>query len=214
YTYDKGTYDRLRFHGPQELRGHLRAEKLYQKRSARFIDNHDEQPSLSAFGRQKSMAAAVIVSTIKGLRFYNDNQLDGVKVRAPLQLTELYERVPDQEVKKFYAKLLKITDHPAFHGGEWALLDVRPCDQENTTNANMLSWSWAQRRTLKVVVVNYSAEASCGVVNVNIKSEGETTALFEELSDRFFSFKSEELAGGLRLQRMPPYSAYIFDVEF
>ena len=213
YTYDKGTYDRLRFHGPQELRGHLRAEKLYQKRSARFIDNHDEQPSLSAFGRQKSMAAAVVVSTIKGLRFYNDNQLEGIKVRVPLQLNELYERVPDQEVKKFYAKLLKITDHPAFHGGEWALLDVRPCDQENTTNANMLSWSWAQRRTLKVVVVNYSPEASCGVVNVNIKSEGETTALFEELSDRFFSFKSEELSGGLRLQQMPPYTAYIFDVE-
>ena len=214
YTYDKGPYDRLRFQGPQEVRGHLRAEKLYQKRSARFIDNHDEQPSLIAFGRQKAMAAGVIISTIKGLRFYNDNQVDGIKVRVPLQLKELYERVSDQEVKKFYAKLLKITDHPAFHGGEWALLEVRQCDPENHTNANILAWSWAQRRTLKVVVVNYSAEESCGVVNVSIKNEGETTAIFEELSDRFFSFKSGELAGGLKLQQMPPYSAYIFDVEF
>jgi len=214
YTYDKGTYDRLRFQGPQELRGHLRAEKLYQKRSARFIDNHDEQPSLSAFGKQKAQAAAVVVSTIKGLRFYNDNQLDGIKVRVPLQLKELYERVPDQEIKKFYAKLLKITDHPAFHGGEWALLDVRQCDPENHSNANILAWSWAQRRTLKVVVINYSADTSCGVVNVSIKSDGETTAIFEELSDRFFSFKSEELSGGLKLQQMLPYTAYIFDVEF
>ncbi len=214
YTYDKGTYDRLRFQGPQELRGHLRAEKLYQKRSARFIDNHDEQPSLNAFGRQKALAAGVVIATIKGLRFYNDNQMDGIKVRVPLQLKELYERVPDQEVKKFYARLLKITDHPAFHGGEWALLDVRRCDPENSSNANMLAWSWAQRRTLKVVVINYSGGVSCGLVNVSIKSEGETTALFEELSDRFFSFKSAELDGGLRLQQMPPYSAYIFDVEF
>ncbi|MHB0996332.1 MAG: alpha-amylase family glycosyl hydrolase [Elusimicrobiales bacterium] len=214
YTYDKGTYDRLRFQGPQEVRGHLRAEKLYQKRSARFIDNHDEQPSLEAFGRQKAMAAGVVVSTIKGLRFYNDNQLDGVRARVPLQLKELYDRVPDLEVKKFYAKLLKITDHPAFHGGEWALLDVKQCDQENKTNANILAWSWAQRRTLKVVAVNYSGEASCGVINVSIKSDGETTAIFEELSDRFFSFKSSELSGGLRLQQMAPYSAYIFDVEF
>jgi len=63
-------------------------------------------------------------------------------------------------------------------------------------------------------VVNYSAEVSCGAVNVSIKSEGETTAIFEELSDRFFSFKAEELSGGLRLQAMGPYSAYIFDVEF
>jgi len=196
------------------VRGHLRAEKLYQKRSARFIDNHDEQPSLTAFGRQKALAAGVVVATIKGLRFYNDNQLDGIKVRVPLQLMELYERVPELEVKKFYAKLLKITDHPAFHGGEWALLDVKQCDPDNKTNANILAWSWAQRRTLKVVVVNYSGEISCGVVNVSIKSEAETTAIFEELSDRFFSFKSSELSGGLRLQEMQPYTAYIFDVEF
>lgn len=214
YTYDKGTYDRLRFQGAQEVRGHLRAEKLYQKRSARFIENHDEQPSIVVFGKQKAMAAGVVVSTIKGLRFYNDNQLEGIKVRPPLQLKELYERVPDPEVKKFYAKLLKITDHPAFHGGEWALLEVKPCDQENKTNVNILAWSWAQRRTLKVVAVNYSPEPACGVINVSIKSDGETTAIFEELSDRFFSFKAEELAGGLRLQKMSPYSAYIFDVEF
>jgi hypothetical protein len=214
YTYDKGTYDRLRFQGPREVHGHLRAEKLYQKRSARFIDNHDEQPSLVTFGRQKAMAAAVVVSTIKGLRFYNDNQLDGIKVRPPLQLKEVYERIPDLEIRKFYAKLLKITDHPAFHGGEWALLEVRQCDKENKSNSNILAWSWAQRRTLKVVVVNYSDTPSCGVVNVSIKSEGETAAIFEELSDRFFSFKAADLNGGLRLSEMPPYTSYIFDVEF
>ncbi len=214
YTYDKGTYDRLRYQGPQEVRGHLRAEKLYQKRSARFIDNHDEQSSLVTFGRQKALAAGVVISTIKGLRFYSDNQIAGIKVRPPLQLKELYERVPDLEVSKFYAKLLKITDHPAFHGGEWSLLDVRQCDPDNHSNANILAWSWAQRRTLKVIVVNYSTETSCGVVNVSIKSEGESTAIFEELSDRFFSFKAEELAGGLKLRQIPPYCAYIFDVEF
>jgi len=52
------------------------------------------------------------------------------------------------------------------------------------------------------------------VINVSIRSDGETTALFEELSDRFFSFKAEELAGGLRLKDMSAYSSYIFDVEF
>ncbi len=214
YTYDKGTYDRLRFQGPQEVRGHLRAEKLYQKRSARFIDNHDEQPSLAAFGRQKALAAGVVISTIKGLRFYNDNQMEGVRIKPPLQLKELYDRAPDLEVKKFYAKLLKITDHPAFHGGEWALLDVKQSDKENRSNANILAWSWAQRRTLKIVAVNYSSDVSSGVVNVSIKNEGDTTALFEELSDRFFSFKAADLSGGLRLLQMAPYSAYIFDVEF
>ena len=63
-------------------------------------------------------------------------------------------------------------------------------------------------------MVNYAASPSCGIVNVSIKSEGDTAAIFEELSDRFFSFKAADLSGGLRLSEMPPYSSYIFDVEF
>ena len=214
YTYDKVTYDRLRFLGPQEVKGHLRAEKLYQKRSVRFIDNHDEQPSLTAFGREKALAAAVIVSTIKGLRLYSENQLDGLPHRVPLQLKEIYDRVPDLTVRKFYEKLLKITDHPAFHGGEWNLLDVRACSPQNDSNRNILAWSWVQRRTMKIVVVNYSPFESCGVVNVSVKTQGENAALFEEISDRFFSFKAEEAASGLKLQQMPPWCSYIFDIEF
>lgn len=214
YTYDKVTYDRLRFLGPQEVKGHLRAEKLYQKRSVRFIDNHDEQPSLTVFGREKAFAAGVIISTIKGLRLYNENQLDGIRFRVPLQLKDMYNRVPDMAVRKFYEKLLKITDHPAFHGGEWNLLEVNPCSPQNDTNRNILAWSWVQRRTMKIVVVNYSALESCGIVNVSVKAQGENAAIFEEISDRFFSFKAEETASGLKLQQMPPYSSYIFDVEF
>jgi glycosidase len=214
YTYDKITYDRLRFLGSQEVKGHLRAEKLYQKRSVRFIDNHDEQPSITTFGREKALAAGVIISTIKGLRLYHENQLNGLPHREPLQLKEIYDRVPDLTVRKFYEKLLKITDHPAFHGGEWNLLEVRACSQQDDSNRNMLAWSWMQRRTMKIVVVNYSGFQSCGIVNVPVKTQGENAALFEEISDRFFSFKADEVASGLKLQQMPPYCSYIFDVEF
>ncbi|OGS49907.1 MAG: hypothetical protein A3J79_11215 [Elusimicrobia bacterium RIFOXYB2_FULL_62_6] len=214
YTYDKVTYDRLRCMGAEEVKGHLRAEKLYQKRSVRFIDNHDEVPSIEVFGKEKSFAAAVIISTIKGLRFFSDLQLEGVRHKVPLQLDGIWERTPDQAVRRFYEKLLKITDHPAFHGGEWNLLEVRQCDPQNQTNKNILAWTWTQRRTIKIVAVNYSNSVSCGTVNTTVKSSGDAATLFEELSDRFFSFKTEELAGGLKLQQMPPFSAYIFDIEF
>ncbi len=214
YTYDKVTYDRLRFMGADEVRGHLRAEKLYQKRSVRFIDNHDEIPSIEAFGRDKAFAAAVIISTTKGLRFYNDPQLEGLRHRVPLQLKEIWKRSPDLTVRKFYEKLLKIVDHPAFHGGEWNLLEARQCSPENLSSKNILAWSWAQRRTIKIVVVNYSNTPSACRVNISIKGTGDNTTVFEELSDRFFSFKAEDLAEGLCLRDMAPYAAYIFDVEF
>ncbi len=214
YTYDKVTYDRLRFMGAEEVKGHLRAEKLYQKRSVRFIDNHDEIPSIEAFGRDKAFAAAVIISTIKGLRFYNDSQLEGLRHKVPLQLKEIWEHSPDMAVCKFYEKLLKIVDHPAFHGGEWNLLEVRQCGPQDHSNKNIMAWSWAQRRTIKIVVVNYSNTPSCGTINISIKSTGDSTALFEELSDRFFTFKAEDLAEGLRIREMAPYASNIFDIEF
>ncbi|HOI42749.1 MAG TPA: alpha-amylase family glycosyl hydrolase [Elusimicrobiales bacterium] len=213
YTYDKVVYDRLRSLGADEVRGHLRAEKLYQKRSVRFIDNHDEDPSVEAFGWPRAQAAAVVISTIKGLRFYSDSQLNGLRRRVPLQLKDLSPE-PDLAVKKFYEKLLKIVDHPAFHGGEWALLEVRPCSKEDRSFSNILAWSWAQRRTLKIVAVNYSASPVCGILNVQVRASGETTALFEQLSDRFFSFASDSLRDGLRLENIPPYGVYIFDMEF
>jgi len=214
YTYDKVTYDRLRFMGADEIRGHLRAERLYQKRSVRFIDNHDEVPSIEAFGREKACAAAVVVSTIKGLRFYTDAQLAGLRCKVPLQLDAVWESRADPTVRKFYEKLLKIVDHPAFHGGEWSLLEVRPCSQQDHSFRNILAWSWAQRRTIKIVAVNYSASPACGLLKASIKGAGEDTAIFEELSGRFFSFKADSLAEGLLLNEMSPYSAHVFDVEF
>ncbi|MEA3306736.1 MAG: alpha-amylase family glycosyl hydrolase, partial [Elusimicrobiota bacterium] len=88
YTYDKLIYDRLRNSDPSDIRGHLRAEKLYQKRSVRFIDNHDEAASIKSFGREKAEAAAIIISTIKGLRFYQDEQLNGETIKMPVQVID------------------------------------------------------------------------------------------------------------------------------
>ncbi|MBI4656235.1 MAG: glycosidase [Elusimicrobia bacterium] len=213
YTYDKVTYDRLRYMGAEDVRGHLRAEKLYQKRSVRFIDNHDEIPSISAFGKEKAMAAAVIVSTIKGLRYFYEMQLKGVRRKIPIQLLDA-ELETDISVKKFYEKLLKIVDHPAFHGGEWNLLEVSRLYHNDETHRNILSWFWSQRRTLKIVAVNYSGSVSSGKINFSVKASGDSAVIFEELSDRFFSFKVQDIQDGIPMDKIPPYSAYIFDIEF
>ena len=71
YTYDKVLYDRLRFADADSIRGHLRAEHLFQMRSLRFIANHDEEEPLKAFGREKSLAAATIIATLPGARLFH-----------------------------------------------------------------------------------------------------------------------------------------------
>ncbi|MBP5286410.1 MAG: hypothetical protein J6Z08_00750 [Elusimicrobiales bacterium] len=212
YTYDKITYDRLLSSSPQEIYGHLRAEKLYQKRSARFIDNHHEKPSLEVFGREKALAAATVFSTVRGLRLYMDNQISGSYSKAPLQMIDMYERRLDSGVAAFYERLLKINNHPAFHGGEWSLLHVEKVDNDNHSNTNILAWKWAQFRTVKLVIINYSPNSSSGIVDFKLKPTGPKTSVKEELSDSVFEFAPESLAGGIKLD-MAPWQKFIFTVD-
>lgn len=212
YTYDKTTYDRLLYHTSAEIFGHLRAEKLYQKRSARFIDNHHEKPSLKVFGKEKAMAAATVISTIRGLRLYTQNQIFGSEMKAPLQMVEPYQRSGDEDVQKFYERLLKVNNHPAFHGGEWTLLSCEKISKDNLSNRNMLAWKWAQFRTVKLVIVNYSPESSSGIVDFKLKPAGDKIHLFDELSEKEIEFSAEAISGGLRLD-MAPWQKYIFTVN-
>lgn len=216
YTYDKVFYDRLKNMGPEEVRGHLRAEKLYQKKSVRFIDNHDEEPSIVSFNnKRKALAAAVMVSTVRGLRFYNDMQLKGVSIKIPVQIKSIdLERYRDIEVEKFYEKLLKIADHPAFHGGEWELCEVLPVDEKDRSFRNIIAYKWMQMRTIKIIVINYSNEVSSGKIMVSLKSKNDVVTLYEEFSERFFSYSSSDVSDGLIVRNLEPYSFFIFDHEF
>src|SRR5207248_3816823 len=67
FTYDKRLYDRLLHAPPADVRGHLMADAEYQRRSARFIENHDERPSVVEFG-DRLRAAAILMSGVPGLR--------------------------------------------------------------------------------------------------------------------------------------------------
>lgn len=213
FTYDKVLYDRLRYKSPIDVRGHLRAGTIFQKRSARFIENHDEAPALAAFGREKSLAAAVIISTLTGLRMYLSSQLDGNTVKVPVQLLRRTLQT-DPSVRRFYEKLLKITDHPAFHGGEWTMIEPGETMPGDHSFHNLLCWSWTQRRTVKLVAVNYSPVQSRGRLRVNVSVPGPNFTVFDELSERFISAPAAEVRADGFLVDLPPFGVHIFDIEF
>ncbi|MBK8664308.1 MAG: hypothetical protein IPN18_21945 [Ignavibacteriales bacterium] len=59
---------------PQELRvTHLTADLTMQQKSVRFIEKIG-RGTIKTLGHDKSMAAAVITSTIPGLELYQDGQ--------------------------------------------------------------------------------------------------------------------------------------------
>ena len=206
YTYDKVLYDRLRFSSPEDIKGHLRAEHLYQMRSLRFTSNHDEEESLKAFGREKSLAASTIIATLPGARLYHLSQMLGRPARMPLQYVEDWFS-KDEEVFSYYQKLLHIVSAPAFHGGQWSLCEVNPT--EDGSNRNILAWQWKQMNTGKLIVINYSPfEAQGRLPLKGIVGQD----IFEELDGKKIVLNDELKSQGLPL-RLRPFESKIFTFE-
>lgn len=205
YTYDKVLYDRLRFANADSIRGHLRAEHLFQMRSLRFIANHDEEEPLKAFGREKSLAAATIIATLPGARLFHLFQLLGRPARLPLQYIN-DDFALDEAVEKYYWKILRIASDPAFHGGQWALRENVPVYAGETSCEHILSWQWKQRHTGKLVLINYSdAPAQCrvpfkGITNLKVR---------EEIQEKEVTLTEELAQQGCEVV-MKPYECKIF----
>lgn len=206
YTYDKILYDRLRFSNPQDIKGHLGAEHLYQMRSMRFTSNHDEEESLQAFGREKSLAASAIIATLPGARLFQFFQLLGRPARMPIQyVQDWFEK--DEEVFAYYRKLLHIASAPAFHGGQWSLYNVGA--QEDDSCQNILSWQWKQMNTGKLIVINYSdTPAKCRLPLKGVKGD----AVTEEFSGSKIAITDDARAQGMVLE-LKPYESKIFTFQ-
>ncbi len=160
YTYDKRLYDRLIEGNVQNIKNHLKAEENFQKKSLRFIENHDEKRALEIFGKEKSEAAAVIISTIPGMRFYFDGQCTGKKIKLPVQLNREPYEIPDEELHGFYENLLGIVKEFEQDDYYWKMIETFPAWEGNYSNDNFLVWQIKSAKKNFVVCVNYSGYTS------------------------------------------------------
>lgn len=213
YTYDKTLYDRLRLSTARDIQGHLNAEHLYQKRSLRFIANHDEEAPLAAFGKEKSRAAAVAAYTLIGARLFTISQLYGAKKRLPIQYTHALNNV-DEDSKAFYYRFLDIIDNPCFHGGQWTIKNPRPVDEEDKSFLNILCWAWTQQNTQKIVVVNYCDSVSKFIMTMDKVPSADTLVLKEHFKQNETVLSSSQAKKEGVLLELQPFETKIFSVDF
>ena len=206
YTYDKRLLDRLHRGDPAHVWGHLQADPGYSARLARFLENHDEARSASAFGH-RIRAAATLAFTVPGLRFFFDGQFAGAAERAPVQLGR-WPIDPDRpDLRDLYARLLTAIDTPLFHDGHWSLLDVRGAG--DTTNGDLLASAWRHANQLAVIVANVTDRPAQGLVEVGILPSGDTFELEDQLSDQRYTWSRADLANGLYV-RLGTGDAHLF----
>jgi hypothetical protein len=210
FTYDKSLYDRLLAGSADGVYGHLTAEAEHQRRSARFIENHDEARSIVAFDGRVS-AAAVAISTLPGLRFYHDGQFEGRRVRVPVQLGRSLDEPANEVVAAFYRRLLSTVHRSVFHDGAWKLRTVRRLDD---SSPQILAWQWRLGSELILVVVNLGTSAAQAAVAVSDDwTPGDVFALEDLLTGKTYTWHRTDLEMGGLYVRLDGGQAHVFSVQ-
>ncbi|HXW06625.1 MAG TPA: alpha-amylase family glycosyl hydrolase [Vicinamibacterales bacterium] len=208
YTYDKRLLDRLLAAPTRDVRGHLMADAAYRDRLARFLENHDEPRSAAVFG-DALPAAATMVATLPGLRFFFDGQTEGRRLRTPLQLARWPDEAEDEAVRDVYARLLATTRAPLFHEGTWSLLDVRPAGDGR--HDDLIAYRWRLGGELAVVVVNLgSAAAEAHVGIAGDLPAGESFAFTDRLCGRTWHVNRHDLDSRGLYVRLEAGQAHLF----
>ena len=151
-----GFYDRLREGHAAPVRGHLCADPDYQRKMARFLENHDEPRAAGTFSVEMHRAAAVITFLSQGLRFFHQGQFEGRRKRISPHLV----RAPsarDEVLRAFYDELLGVLQRQTVRDGQWQLLECAPGWEGNWTSDCFVVFAWqdsSQERLL--VAVNYA----------------------------------------------------------
>ena len=145
YTYDKRLYDRLqtlRRGDARPVRDHLRADVEFQRRSARFLENHDEPRAAATFeptfiGRRLSSpsCARAFGSSLRG-------NWRGGGSTTPVHLCRAPTEADDPALASFYEGLLACLRTRALRDGEWRLLESVPAWGGNPTAPDFLTFAW------------------------------------------------------------------------
>lgn len=216
YTYDKVFYDRLLKEGAAAVYEHFKAEIAFQRRSVRFIENHDELRSAQALSSEAWLyAAATVAATLPGMGLFHEGQLDGRKIKIPVQLGRRPQESPSPRIRAFYEKLFSCLRAEVFRQGEWRLLGIKPAWKENYTWSNFLAYWWHDRSgSTRLVVVNYAPlNGQCYVeLDLNVL-EGSPLEFRDLMSDAVYVRERAGLVSKGMYFDLPGYGFHLFDLS-
>jgi glycosidase len=214
FTYDKRLYDRLRALQARPVREHLGAAPAYQDRMVRFLENHDEPRAAAAFAPEVHPAAAVLAYCTPGLRFFQQGQFEGCRVRVSPHLVRAPDEPVDARVAQFYAGLRGVLRHPALREGRWSLLECVGAWPGNASDEQFIAWRWqGAGDTWLCVAVNYAPQpGQCFVRLPFAELAGRDHRLRDLLGAAQYERPGDDLvARGLYLD-LPPWGHHVFEV--
>ena len=214
FCYDKRLYDRL-FHGDvQNIKIHLDADWNYQSKLVRFIENHDEPRAITRFGEKRSCAAAVIAMTLPGARLIHEGQMEGFKIKLPVQLGRRQTEERDQNIFDFYQNLLSVIPRKKNIDLKWSLCKVNPLNPNDPSYNNIISYIWWADDIYQLIVINYCPDSSKAHIKIDNLNYGSNDWIFNDLlNNNEYIYKGEDLSKyGLYID-LKAWDGHIFNIK-
>jgi hypothetical protein len=213
YCYDKKLYDRMERDPAESVRQHLLADRSYQDRMVRFIENHDEPRAATSFPGGKGRAAALAILTLPGARLLYEGQFEGRKVRLPVFLGRPPAEPPDQDLASFYGRLLQATNRDVFRNGDWRLCD-RSGWPDNQSCLSILAWCWAREDQRYLIVINFGPEAAQARVHVPWDElRGKPWRLTDTLTGDVFDRNGDEMRNAGLYVDLGPWQCHLLEAR-
>lgn len=211
FAYDKRLFDSL--HAPDRAartRELLAASNPDPNRLSRFIENHDEPRSAATLAAILP-AAASLLATSAGMRFFFDGQFDGRRVRVPVQMGRWPEEPADASVRALYERVLAFAGQPVLHDGAPQILNVSAADDGSFVD--IVAYRWRTDSALALLVVNLGASTSQAYVAIAADLPPGTAFNFEDwLTNAIYHRTRESLLDRGLFVRLEPGCAHLFTV--
>ena len=165
YAYDKHLYDLMLRGDIEGVKTCLSTPIVHQEKMIRFLENHDEQRALEAFGSERIKSAMVIHATLPGMRLWHHGQIDGYRVKVPVQLARGPCEISDNDLKSFATNLMIEVNHPVFHEGSFEICETHGWP-DNSSHVHLLAWCWRRDDERRLIVINFSSTSAQGVVTL------------------------------------------------
>jgi hypothetical protein len=214
YTYDKRLYDRLRDGKAQPVRDHFRASPEFQRKSVRFLENHDAPRAATAFPDAQYQAAAILTYFCPGLRFFHQGQTEGLTKKISVHLSRVAPEPVNTGVHQFYERMLSCLRNPVVREGEWQVLECAQAWDGNWTHDSYICFAWRGRAGSAVIVtVNYAPHQSQCYVRAPFEEfRGNPLRLRDLTGEAVYVRHADELLGhGLYLD-LPAWGYHVFEL--
>ena len=212
YTYDKELLDKFKSGHLDNLRGWISYMSEWNQHQCRFLENHDDNRAVEAFGGSvtKSLAAALGTYTLPGMRFFFQDQWYGYTNKLDVHLRRSRKEGKSSEAMAFYDKFIPIINDETFKNGDWTNLAVTGNDAWR-----LMAWKWSNSSTgeKRLVVVDFSeVKAGGNVIIPDISGSGDVV-IKELLSGTEYTRKAEEMRSSGLTVVIDPWYAQIFSYK-